>query len=308
MPKIVDKNAVIRDILSQNTPFTPDHIARLGNCSSPYAYKIIREMIGGGQLILDSKDGKRMFYGVVNRQGHAAIVANKGILGLTPAERFKYVGHCVDMVIDNISPSLLVTGVAGIGKTYLVNSRLEGNGWTEGDEYEFVKGHSAPQGLYCFLHDHRDSTIIFDDCDSVFENEISVNILKSALDSYATRRVSWISQRLPEGIDSQFDFTGRIIFISNRDACRIDEAVKSRTLVIDLQMSRAEICVYLQELMPVIEPQMDMEKKQEVLDYLDSKKDVFENFNIRTFIKACRIRQSADKHGNDWKKMIMVVI
>lgn len=308
MPKIVDKEAVRRAILAQNQPFTPDTIARMGVSTPSYAYNLIREMIGIGNVNIQHKDGRRIFYGVVNRQGQQAIQNNKGILGLAPAERFKYVGHCIDMVVDKVSPSLLVTGVAGIGKSYLVRQRLENGGLTEGDEWHLMGGHSSPMGLYKFLHDHCDSTIVFDDCDSVFKDETSINILKSALDSFAVRRVCWQSARMPEDLEPQFEFTGQIIFISNMDACQIDEAVKSRTIVIDLQMSRTEICEYLHELTPVIEPQMDMIEKNEVLKYLEDNCQAFENFNIRTFIKACRIRKSADKHGNDWKKMIMVVI
>jgi len=201
----------------------------------------------------------------------------------------------------------MITGIAGIGKTHLVKERFKANDKVEGDDYHIVSGHSSPLGLYKFLHDHSDSTIVFDDCDSVFKDETSVNILKSALDSYEVRKVCWQSARMPEDLEPEFDFTGQIIFISNMDSSKIDEAVKSRTIVIDIQMSRKEICDYLWNLIGFIEPKMKMDDKKEVLTYLDERCESFEQFNLRSFIKSCRIYRTAKINNADWKKMIMVL-
>ena len=77
-------------------------------------------------------------------------------------------------------------------------------------------------------------------------------------------------------------------------------------MVIDLQMTRKEIVEYMSGIAKVIEPKMSLDHKVEVLSYLDKNRDSFKQFNIRTFIKACRIRSSAHK-GVDWKKMLMVL-
>ena len=307
MPKLIDKDMLRSNILVQSQPFTPSSISMAAQVSSASAYVMIKELVGEGKVILDHKDGKRMFYAVVSGAGQTQLRTGKSILSLTPAERFEYVSNLVDMVQSGVSPSLLITGVAGIGKTFLVKKRFEAANMKEGHDFHFVQGHSSPMGLYKFLHDHSDSMIVFDDCDSVFKDEIAINILKSALDSYDVRKVSWCSAKMPDDLEPEFDFTGQVIFISNMDSCRIDEAVKSRTIVIDLQMSRKEICEYLWNLIGVIEPKMRMNEKEEVLTYLDEKRDCFEQFNIRTFIKACRIRRTADLKRADWRKMILVV-
>lgn len=312
MPKLVDKQAINKCIMSQTGTFTPDDIASTMQVSSAICYVQIRDLKSQGQVIMDHKDGHRMFYAVSNGTrtgvGSSLVSPEKtNIMSLTPAERFKYVSYLTDMVIDGISPSLLITGVSGIGKTHLVKKQLEKSHKIDGIDFHFVQGHSSPMGLYSFLYNHRDAIIVFDDCDSVFGDESAINILKSALDSYETRKVSWLSARMPVGMESEFNFTGQIVFISNMDASRIDEAVKSRTIVIDLQMSRSEIAEYLKELIDVIETKMARDQKLEVLQYLSEHCNSFSQFNIRTFIKACRIRQMAETHHTDWKKMIMVL-
>lgn len=312
---MIDKKALKAKLLSHVGAFTPDDFAKGTNFSPSAAYCMIKELMSSGHMILDHKDGHRMYYTVAGqrvRNNDVAVNNNpndiaKNIMSLTVAERFSCINDLTEMVIEGISPSIMITGVAGIGKTHLVKNRLKAMGKVEGDDFHIVSGHSAPMGLYRFLYEHQNSTIVFDDCDSVFETETSVNILKSALDSYDVRRVSWMSGRMPEDLEPQFDFEGQVIFISNLDACRIDEAVKSRTVVIDLQMSRKEICDHLGNLIKDLEPKMDLDKKKEVLEYMREQMDFFEQLNIRTFIKACRIRNFADKKNTDWKKTIRVL-
>lgn len=304
MPKIVDTKALRQLILNRKGTYTPDDIAFDAKVSYSFVSKIIREMMGESLIRMDHKEGKRMIYVSVGKAGQA-IITNP-MLSLTPAERFKYVGDCADMVIKGYTPSTLITGLSGVGKTYLVRKRLDAAELVEGTDYHFIQGHSSPMGLYMFLHDHKDHKIIFDDCDTVFKDD-SANTLKCALDSYATRKVCWQTSRLPEGYATSFEFKGQIIFISNLDASRIDEAIKSRTIVIDLQMSRKEIAEYLAVIAPDIESDMDITEKHEVLKYLNTIRDAMDQFNIRTFIKACRIRKMADETHGDWKKMILVL-
>jgi len=303
----INKDKLRKDILVQNQPFTPENISLVAQVSPSAAYLMIREMVGEGQLRIDHKDGGRIFYATLSTQGKIQLSSGTNMSSLSPLERFEYVRHLVDMVQAGISPSLLITGIAGIGKTFLVKERFEINGKKEGMDYNFVQGHSSPMGLYKFLHDHRDQTTVFDDCDSVFGEQTSINILKSALDSYDVRKVCWLSTKMPEDVEPEFEFTGQIIFISNINSDRIDEAVQSRTMVIDLQLSRKEICEHLWNLIEEIEPKMKVGEKKEVLTYLGERCETFGQFNIRTFIKACRIRRVADLKKTDWKKMIMVL-
>jgi hypothetical protein len=130
------------------------------------------------------------------------------------ATRFSFMEQLVDMVIGGISPSCIITGPGGIGKTYTVAAAMERQGYKEG-EYVIVKGFTTPLGLYRLLHDNRRAIILFDDCDSAFKEPTALNLLKGALDTTDKRIISWNSSKLPDDIEPMFEFKGRIIFVSN---------------------------------------------------------------------------------------------
>lgn len=251
-------------------------------------------------------------------------------------ERFDHLERLVTLVITGHTPSLLICGDAGVGKTFLVRQQLARAGLNEQivmatdpapeegkkkktkkpekvvktkvdkqkkDTYLFVKGYSSPMGLFSCLHDNRSATIVFDDCDSVFGTATSVNILKSALDSYDKRVVSWYSPAAAKmGLESQFEFTGRIIFISNLTEARIDEAVRSRSFLVSICLTRREIFDRMQLKLADIEVNASIVLKQEVLTFLGEQLESFNQFNMRTLIKAIRIRQSEEA---DWKDMVL---
>lgn len=250
-------------------------------------------------------------------------------VGPSVQERFEHMEHLVSMVIAGQSPSVIICGDAGIGKTYMVRQRLQQAGLDEelvtadtnppeSDKkkkrrtpppvkkprsYLFVKGYSSPMGLFQVLHDNRESIIVFDDCDSVFKTPVSVNILKSALDSYDSRIVSWVSPAAAKmGLDPRFEFKGKIIFISNLAPSQLDDAVKSRSFVVDISLTRKEIWDRMMSLLPSIEPKVDMSVKDEVINFLGFNLDKFVEFNMRTFIKAIRIRQGGSPN---WKEMVL---
>ncbi len=206
-------------------------------------------------------------------------------------QRFDFLNDLTSMVVTGVTPSLVVTGPGGNGKTNSVRKTIESNDLTDKD-FVFFKGYSTPRGLYNTLYDNNGKLIVFDDCDSVLDDKISLNILKSALDSYEKRTISWMA-KMNKGDEypSQFDFTGRIIFISNKSKDKIDGAVKSRSLMVDLTMSPEEKIERLTYILPDILPEYDMNTKESALKFLDNvKNDV--DINIRTFIMVSKMCKS----------------
>jgi hypothetical protein len=159
-------------------------------------------------------------------------------------------------------------------------------------EYTSFKGYSTARGLYNTLFDHNGKLIIFDDCDSVLEDKVAVNILKSALDSYETRQITWMAKmNRNDEYPQQFNFTGRIIFISNKDRSKIDGAILSRSLVVDLTMSPEEKIERMGSIINDILPEFELASKIEALEFLDENKDKT-NLNIRSLIMISKIRQT----------------
>ena len=131
-------------------------------------------------------------------------------------QRFEFLNNLTTMVVNNATPSLIITGEGGLGKSHSVTETIKSNDLSD-DEYIFFKGYSTARGLYNTLYDNNGKLIIFDDCDSVLDDKVALNILKSALDSYEKRTISWMAKmNKNDEYPQQFEFTGRIIFISNK--------------------------------------------------------------------------------------------
>ena len=164
-------------------------------------------------------------------------------------ERFEFISQLVGLVASNIQPSAIITGKGGLGKTYTVIKSLETVGFTnvsgkevESEEKTFrvVKGYSSPKGLYRSLFENQNNIIVFDDTDAILDHDISLNILKAALDSYDERIITWNAD-LKDDLPKEFEFKGRIIFISNRSHNSIDQAIRSRSMMVDLTMTTDEM-------------------------------------------------------------------
>ena len=214
-------------------------------------------------------------------------------------ERFNLLTDLAKMVIYDVTPSLIVTGEGGLGKTHQIKEVINVTGLQD-HEYVFFKGYSTARGLYNTLYDNNDKLIIFDDCDSVLEDKVAVNILKSALDSYDTRTISWMAKmNKNDEYPQHFDFTGRIIFISNKSKESIDGAILSRSLTVDLTMTPVEKIERMTTILPNILPEYDDEVKVEALNFLNENKDGV-NINMRTLIMVIKM---ANSNPDNWKSM-----
>ena len=206
-------------------------------------------------------------------------------------QKFDFLNDLTSMVVNDITPSLIVTGEGGLGKTHSVKSTIADNGLVEGD-YVFFKGYSTARGLYNTLFDNNGKLIVFDDCDSVLEDKVALNILKSALDSYETREISWMAKMTKGDVyPNQFNFTGRVIFISNKNKDKIDEAVLSRSLTVDLSMTPTEKIERMEFILEDILPEYDMDVKTDALNFLTINKDNCQ-LNMRTLIMISKMRRT----------------
>ena len=141
------------------------------------------------------------------------------------ATRFEVLDEMSRACINGDIRAMIVSGPPGVGKSHGVETQMEKASMFDklaGKKVRFqiVKGAMTALGLYSQLYKYSDTknVLIFDDCDSVFTDDLSLNILKAALDSGKTRRICWNSDsRLlrDEGIPNTFNFNGSAIFITN---------------------------------------------------------------------------------------------
>jgi hypothetical protein len=231
-------------------------------------------------------------------------------------ERFEFIDQLVGMVADNIQPSAIITGKGGLGKTYTVLNSLEKRGYKNisGDEpdvsveqtFRVVKGHSSPKGLYRSLFENQNNIIVFDDTDSVLDQDISLNILKAALDSYNQRIINWNADLKDDDLPRQFEFNGRIIFISNRSHHTINQAIRSRSMMVDLTMTNSEMIERMAYIasQPSFMPDYKTEHKKMSLEFLREHIDEVRDISLRTLISVVKICSS----GGDWQKFAKYII
>ena len=222
--------------------------------------------------------------------------------------RFRFVEKLVTMVAAGVQPSAVITGEGGLGKTYTVVKTLAAAGYQDiSDLGEFqvgevlsrktfitVKGYSTAKGLYRTLFENNKAVIVFDDCDAVLKDPVALNLLKGALDSYGKRIISWNADMRDEDLPRSFNFEGRVIFISNMDQNNIDQAIRSRSMLIDLSMTsdqkidRMEFIAKCDSFMP----EYDAKIKADSLALIRELKDEAKEISLRTLISVCKVRAS----------------
>ena len=231
-------------------------------------------------------------------------------------DRFGFVEKLVTMVAKGVQPSAVITGEGGLGKTHTVTKTLEANGYKDMSDlaefqvgavirkskmYTMVKGYSTAKGLYRTLFENNNSVIVFDDCDAVLKDPVALNLLKGALDSYGKRIISWNADMRDDDLPRSFNFEGRVIFISNMDQDKIDQAIRSRSMMIDLSMTldqkidRMEFIAKSEEFLP----EYDAKSKEDALSLIREIKDDCKEISLRTLISVTKVRAS----NKDWKDL-----
>ena len=170
------------------------------------------------------------------------------------AGRFAVLDEMSKACINGDIRAMIVTGPPGVGKSFGVTTQMEKATLFERVaeqrlRFEIVKGTMSAIGLFALLYKYSDSknVLVFDDCD-IWEDQDAVNILKGALDSGKTRRISYNKDsRLlrEEGVPNTFNFNGSIIFITNKTfdnkrATKIQphlDALQSRSHFLDLTIN-----------------------------------------------------------------------
>lgn len=231
-------------------------------------------------------------------------------------ERFGFLSDMVLMLAKGDQASVVVTGPGGLGKSHTVTKTLADAGFKDvslldnlpvGTKVNFktftvIKGYSTPKGLYRTLYEHKDGVIVFDDCDSVLKDPVSLNLLKGALDSYSRRIISWRADMKDDELPQSFEFKGRVIFISNLAGDKLDQAIITRSMSVDLNMTTEQKIERMRHLLNSGEfmPEFDKTHKADAINLIDKLRDRVKELSLRTLIQVTKIRKSA---GANWSNL-----
>ena len=218
--------------------------------------------------------------------------------------------------------AMIVSGPPGVGKSHGVEKVLGKHDLiaTLGEKppkYEVVKGAMSAIGLYCKLYKmaDKDNVIVFDDCDSIFSDELALNILKAALDSKKTRRIHWNTDSFKlrnEGVPDSFEFKGSAIFITNIKFDNVKskkmrdhlEALESRCHYIDLAIDTdREKLLRIKQITNdgmLDDYQLGQEVVEEIVDFCDINKKRLRELSLRTVLKVADL---AKAFPNKWEAM-----
>ena len=238
-------------------------------------------------------------------------------------ERFDILHSMTKACIAGDIRAMIVSGPPGVGKSFGVeqeidkavlfdkikNTRLRA---------EVVKGAATPIGLYQTLYKYSDpnSVVVFDDCDSILLDDVSLNLLKGALDSGKKRRISWLSESRvlkSEGIPDSFDFKGSVVFITNLKFDKMKsqklkdhlDALQSRCHYLDLTLDtmRDKILRIRQIASDGVlfaDYDFSADVQESILEFMSTNQNRLREMSLRMAIKIADLVKS---FPNNWKRM-----
>jgi len=241
-------------------------------------------------------------------------------------DRFAILDEMSQAAVDGNIRAMIVSGPPGVGKSYGVERIVEKAclfDQVAGKRLraEVVKGSATALGLYSTLYKYSDDNcvLVFDDCDSILLDDVSLNLLKGALDSGKKRKISWLSDSnllRREGIPDSFNFNGSVIFITNLkfDTMKSQklrdhlEALQSRCHYLDLTLdTMRDKVLRIKQIAADGElfAEYDFDKcvQDEIIEFMDENKMKMREMSLRMAIKVADLRKSFPLR---WKEMARV--
>ena len=235
-------------------------------------------------------------------------------------ERFSILEDMTYAACDGVVRGMVVTGPPGVGKSFGVEAVLKDAGIMKKlsndslRRFGVEKGAATPIGLYQLLYDYSadGSVLVLDDCDSVLYDELSLNLLKAALDSGKKRTLSWRSESRAlanNGVPDQFDFKGSIIFITNvkfeRTRGKLKDhldAIMSRCHYLDLTLDTMRDkflrCKQIVADGMLNEYKFSDEDKTDLMDYIYTNKNKLREMSLRMVLKIADLKKM---NATKWK-------
>jgi hypothetical protein len=241
------------------------------------------------------------------------------------SDRFEVLEQLTKASMKGISRSLVVSGPAGLGKSFTVEKMLRE--WDpEEKKHIIIKGYVKATGLYKMLYQyrHKNNVIVFDDSDTIFNDETALNMLKAVCDTTERRQVSYLADYKMVDEDSAnmipntFTFEGSVVFITNLDfhslidrghkiACHL-QALMSRSHYVDLAMkTRRDYIVRIRQVIKqgLLKNRVSELESARVMKFIENNSDSLTELSLRVPIKISDLMRSSP---NSWEKIAKVTM
>ena len=230
-------------------------------------------------------------------------------------QRFEILDEMTTAATTGDIRAMIVSGPPGVGKSFGVERIVEKAclfDQISGKRLraEVIKGSTSALGLYCALYKHSDANcmLVFDDCDSILLDDVSLNLLKGALDSGKKRKISWLSDShmlRREGVPDSFEFKGSVIFITNLKFDQMKsqklrdhlDALQSRCHYLDLTLdTMRDKVLRIKQIAQdgALFETYDFEQceQDEIIEFLETNKNKFREMSLRMAIKIADLKKS----------------
>ena len=222
------------------------------------------------------------------------------------------------MTASGASNALFIAGRGGVGKTHTVEKVLSGIGLSDGNGYFKNTGTASAAGIYSLLFKYQNDIVLFDDSDDALKDQEARNMFKAATDTKKVRKLVWNKmgknvvepdeyedpqELIDDGkIPRYFEFTGKIIFISNLKMDKLDPdgAIRTRAFMIEIDPTDAEIYDFMEAIVDKIQLdgdlKLDSATRKKTVDLLRKGKSK-QTANLRKLSRALNMQAGSLKSG-----------
>lgn len=202
------------------------------------------------------------------------------------------------------SPFIVIESDGGLGKTSTIRSMLKGK------RYHYFSSHITPVAMFIELANHPDLPIVFDDVDTLCNNDVVVSLLKQLCETRREKLVKWTSTtKLLDETPTAFICTSNVIVLCNR----LKRGNENMTALLDrgehlyFKPTKKEVLKYTEKVMPHFEFNVPISnaEREKVFRYFKSVVERTRNrLSVRDFVHSLEDYAFARDKGRDWKKAI----